>query len=316
MRRATVVASLFALSLAVMPGVYELLWYAHPDYFRVQSGVNVLPTELFAIASEYSAYKDGPPLPSLARQSEQDTAAEKILELYRQFQSASVTLSEKNAELRRRQVADAETYKSFEKSQFEQLEQFVASKAVPFQNQIQSLIDAMQSVLKDAGATSAEQLSTSMAVAYSNLAVKLATARSEMAAAEVDARTYAMAHLTDFQKLPAQQDYLANDKQTVALEHEIMAQRDATNRFHGQLYDAFVAYRDAALQNLGYWDFFYFSVGAATTATFGDIAPNSKVVRILVCIQVLGSIIGTGIIVSGLTKDLNPTGTPPVAPPG
>ena len=64
-----------------------------------------------------------------------------------------------------------------------------------------------------------------------------------MAAAEVDARTYAMAHLTDFQKLPAQQDYLANDKQMVALEHALMVQRDATNRFHGQLYDAFVASR-------------------------------------------------------------------------
>src|ERR1700676_815472 len=95
MRREIVVGVVFALSLAIMPGVYELLWYAHPDYFRVQPGVNVLPTELYSIAREYSAYPDGPPLPPMTLHSEQDEAAAKIVSTYRQFQETSVMLSTK-----------------------------------------------------------------------------------------------------------------------------------------------------------------------------------------------------------------------------
>ena len=99
-----------------------------------------------------------------------------------------------------------------------------------------------------------------------------------------------------------QQEYLRQQEQTEALANELADLRNSTNVFHKQLYDAFVAYRTAALQTLGYWDFFYFSVGAAATATFGDIAPNSTSVRLLVCLQVLFSIGCTGIIVSGLAR--------------
>ena len=65
-----------------------------------------------------------------------------------------------------------------------------------------------------------------------------------------------------------------------------------------KLYQAFVSYLDAAQAHLGYWDFLYFSMGAATTATFGDIASNSSSVRMLVCLQVLGSIVFSGLMIN------------------
>ncbi len=114
MRRETLVALVFALSLMIMPCIYELLWYSHPDYFRVQAGVNVLPTELYSIAGEYSAYSNGRPLPPLTLQSEQDDAANKILSTYRRFQATSVMLSTKQVELKKRQVEVQEEFKSFE----------------------------------------------------------------------------------------------------------------------------------------------------------------------------------------------------------
>ncbi len=58
--------------------------------------------------------------------------------------------------------------------------------------------------------------------------------------------------------------------------------------------------------HLGYWDFLYFSVGAATTATFGDIASNSSSVRMLVCLQVLGSIVFSGLMINGLASGVTP----------
>jgi hypothetical protein len=303
-RREIIVGAAFALSLAIMPWVYDLLWYAHPDYFRVQSGVNVLPTELFSIAREYSAYKEDPPLPPMIEQTQQDEAAAKIFSLYRQFQTTSVLLSEKQAELKKRRVADEGEYRSFAASEFDQLERFVASKALVFQPEIKRLTDAMHLILTQAGVATSEKLPPgSQAVTYANFAVDLARTQLKLSQAQLEARMYALSNLTEFQKLPSQQEYLTHHQQIAALERELADLRGSTNQLHGKLYDAFLAYRTAALRTLGYWDFFYFSVGAATTATFGDIAPNSEVVRILICIQVLGSILGTGIIVSGLTKD-------------
>jgi uncharacterized membrane protein len=64
--------------------------------------------------------------------------------------------------------------------------------------------------------------------------------------------------------------------------------------------NALVDYRAASAARLGYFDFLYFSVGAATTATFGDISPNSTPVRMMVCWQVLWSIVFTGLMINGL----------------
>jgi uncharacterized membrane protein len=63
-----------------------------------------------------------------------------------------------------------------------------------------------------------------------------------------------------------------------------------------------VSYLDAPQAHLGYWDFLYFSVGAATTATFGDTAPNSSSVRMLV----LGSIVFSGLMINGLASGVKP----------
>jgi hypothetical protein len=303
MRREHLIPLLFALSLIVMPFVYKGLWYAHPDYFRIQQGVNVLPTELYAIAQAYSAYDNGPPLPPIVQPTEQDEYATKIVSTYKQFQSVSVMLATKQTELQRRTVATQAEYKSFEASMYSQIEQYVADKILKFQPDIKRLSSEMEYILRQEGVKNPDDLSSTAGIVYADLALQLAKTRLDMSKVEVDARGYALNHLEDFQRLPQQQEYVKHNKEVDALYKEVSGLRESTNDYHKQLYDALVAYRTAAEQTLGYWDFFYFSVGAATTATFGDIAPNSKFVRILVCIQVLGSILATGFTVSGLTKE-------------
>jgi hypothetical protein len=54
-------------------------------------------------------------------------------------------------------------------------------------------------------------------------------------------------------------------------------------------------------------------MGAATTATFGDIVPNSSSVRMLVCLQVLGSIVFSGLMINGLASGVKPNRSQSVA---
>lgn len=63
-----------------------------------------------------------------------------------------------------------------------------------------------------------------------------------------------------------------------------------------------VDYRRLTLAKLTFLDFVYFSVGAATTATFCDIAPNHCSIRLLVSSQVLLSIVMVGFVVNDLNR--------------
>ncbi|GKW16954.1 hypothetical protein PEC301937_29030 [Pectobacterium carotovorum subsp. carotovorum] len=44
-------------------------------------------------------------------------------------------------------------------------------------------------------------------------------------------------------------------------------------------------------EDLNFWDFTFYSIGISTTTTFGDLVANSRLIRMLVCIQLLLSIL-------------------------
>jgi hypothetical protein len=158
--------------------------------------------------------------------------------------------------------------------------------------------EEMQNILIAATVKSPDDLPPGLrAIEYTQLAVKLAEANLHRLQAEADARDYGLHHLTEFQQKPDQQEYIARQNDFDNLRKEIFTEQDAITALHGDLYKAFVNYRTSVANHLGYLDFLYFSVGAATTATFGDISPNSTLVRML---QVLGSIVLTGLMINGL----------------
>jgi hypothetical protein len=294
--------ALLALSIFAMAGVYDVMWAVRPDYFRVQSGVNFLPLDLVQIAREYSAYSDKKPLPDLLRQHGEETATKRIEDIYQKFQLASVSLVNKKAEYAKRLQQNAGEYKSFEQAQWAQYESFVAQKTAPFANQANAISGRMQNILTAAAAKSPDDLPPGPRNAYYALNIEHARAELQRAKAEAEAREYGMRHLTEFQQQTSQQAYLARYKELENLRESISDGLTATNTLHGELYDAFVHYRTVVDGQLGYWDFLYFSVGAATTATFGDISPNSTLVRMLVCLQVLGSIIFTGLMINDMAS--------------
>jgi len=58
MIRLTLKPAILVVSIFVMAGIYDLLWTARPDYFRLQSNVNFLPLDLLHIARDYSAFSN------------------------------------------------------------------------------------------------------------------------------------------------------------------------------------------------------------------------------------------------------------------
>jgi hypothetical protein len=68
---------------------------------------------------------------------------------------------------------------------------------------------------------------------------------------------------------------------------ELEIQRGQIRR---QIYDTLYSSREERLSRVKYFDFLYFSLGVSTSSSFGDIIPNSTLVRMTVILQVLISV--------------------------
>jgi len=293
--------ALFLLLTFLMAGIYDVIWTLRPDYFRLQAGLNLLPLELERISKAYSAYSDKKPVPPFPEDGAEQTAAKKIESVYRLFQASSVKLTSDAADLAAKERQDKSEYQTFQDAQWAQYDQFIIEKTTPASARAAAIKSRMDDILSAFGAKSQDALpSGPTAIGYAQLGIEFAQAEADRARAEYEARDYGLRHLTEFQQKPTQHDYLVKMKALEALRARVSAEQIATDRLHSDLYQAFVDYRDASASRLNYGDFLYFSVGAATTATFGDIAPNSTLVRMLVCLQVLISIGFTGVVVSEL----------------
>jgi hypothetical protein len=289
---------ILVLSIFTMAEVYDLLWSVRPDWFRVQSDVNFLPLDLARAAQEYSAYSRAKPLPEFISDKETATAAQRIEEIYQQFYLASTNLAHLRAEYENSERQDAQESKLFEASQFAQLEDYVITQTAPFVSKIQDIQHQMDE-LSPTDNTTMER-DHRVGPFYAALNVQRAQLEVQRAEAEVVARDYALHHLRGFQNQPLQVEYLKHRDALDITRQSLEQQQTLVDSLHEKLYDALISYRSSAGNRLRYADFLYFSVGAATTATFGDIAPNSTSIRMLVCLQVLISVVITGLMVNDL----------------
>ena len=216
---------LLAASIFAMAGVYDLIWQVRPDCFRVQTGVNFLPLDLVVVARAYSAYSKSQPLPDMLGGPGEDAAVQRIKDIYEKFRLASISLESKNAELKKREARDTMEYKSFEQEQWSQYEGFVAEKTAPFAQQAAQLLSSMEAVLAASGGKSPDDLAAVSRNAYYALNMDRLKAELGKAKAEADAREYGLHHLTDFQRKPTQQEYIARSKDVERLRRSIFEEQ-------------------------------------------------------------------------------------------
>ncbi len=152
--------------------------------------------------------------------------------------------------------------------------------------------------------TAAAQRSPSpaAAIAAANARVALAKAQYALAVRQGDAGEYALHHLRELADPDASAKFGATEAKLATLRQE---QNDLIRRL-GDL-------RSHAFKRLENWystrtgrlewiDFLYFSVGVSTTTTFGDIVPNSRLVRMVVLTQLIFSVLLVGYLVSLLGR--------------
>jgi hypothetical protein len=185
-----------------------------------------------------------------------------------------------------------------------QFEEYVKQAIASFENGVAAKSEEMKNFVQSFGVSTPEQLSSEAAVRYSRLAIERAQLNVDLANARAEAYRIGLQDLRQFQNTPEQQAHIALIEQLRDDQRELLSLQNKRINLNGTLYQLLVDYRRLTHAKLNFVDFVYFSVGAATTATFGDISPNHWSIRLLVSMQVLLSILLVGRVVN----DLNTAG--------
>ncbi len=166
----------FGASIFAMAGLYQAIWTARPDYFRVSADVNFLPLDLIETARQYSPLKKDGPLPELPKPPQESTI-EKIKSIYQNVQKASMQTAEKQRQWSQATEEENRDREAFQQSMYDQVEEYVASKGSQYRTEVERLDVQLKEMLDHAGAKSSDALPAgTIAIAYSQLAVVRAKA--------------------------------------------------------------------------------------------------------------------------------------------
>ena len=293
---------IFACSILLMAAVYQTVYSFRPDYFRLHGsvGYNLLPIDIAEAVINFPA-QSVQPLPVL-KPLTPEWEAQHIRSIYSEVQKKSEAIYLEEEELQELKKKDEIDYKAIQDLQWKQEEEFLSKRTKAFDEKIKSLSASLNSMLDLEGVDDKEKLSSSMKIQYVNMIAEISQAKIEEIRAELSARDYILKHLSEFQQSQEQQDYAIRSRKVAQMEKEVNEEKQQIWAKRAEFLDALSRYRTKSVEALTYWDFIYFSVGAATTAGFGDIAPNHKLVRMIVCAQVLASIIFVGVLINNLAS--------------
>jgi len=290
----------FVLTLG-MGLAYKCVWSFRPDYFRVQSDLNLRPIDLAARVRGYSAFDDQP-LPGLPH-PDIESAASRLQMAYEEAQLASGLLAADQRALRTQARTVSAGDDAFEASQWAQVDEYVRSRTAPFDRPISELQSTMAGMLRVMGVRSPDQLPEGpVAVDYADTRVRLAEQSLGRINAKAAAQHYALHHLEEFQRTPQQREHLLRRRELLALRRTIEARQGTVSRLASRVIQEEEAYRRVASTRLTVGDFLYFSIGGATGANFGDISPNHTLVRLLYSGQILLSILLLALALESITK--------------
>jgi hypothetical protein len=300
MRRHSYLTILIIVTIVAAIG-YDVLSIYRPDYFRVQTDLNVRPIDL---AASVRRYEQSGTITLPARSSPDiAAAASRLQQAYDFAQAQSSRLAGKRREAQLAEQAVHLGDAAFLESQSAQMEVYVREKKLPFEQEISKIKPVMDALLTRAGVTMPDQLPEGPdAIAYANLRVKLAEQGLASIRAEASARDYALRHLEEFQRTPQQRMHVEAIRRMRMLQGDLEHQQEVASESFAKVAQAESDYRSSFTSTLNFFDFLYFSIGGATGANFGDISPNHTIVRMCYALQICLSILLLALTLERITE--------------
>jgi len=160
---------------------------------------------------------------------------------------------------------------------------------------IKQKIDSLQRLLKTVRTVTGTDFSINMPVVIAGYKLKLAQLKLEEA--KIIAAILNRKFETYFDKQLYSKNITAAKKDSIYSTKNIRMLSEI-NKIQLRIYDVVVDYHSKRFEKLNYFDFLYFSAGTATSSNFGDILPNTRMIRVIVFFQILLSLVIFGWLIN------------------
>lgn len=118
--------------------------------------------------------------------------------------------------------------------------------------------------------------------------VEIAEVKLSIVTAERDALEYVLSHTGDFNDPILISELNMTNKKIDDIRSNLIINNKEMVKIRSNVQNLL---NKRQREDLNFWDFTFYSIGISTTTTFGDLVANSRLIRMLVCIQLLLSIL-------------------------
>lgn len=301
LNRRTATAAVWIVSVLIFSLAYWWAWVARPDSFILNREFNLTPYDQL-LAKLWSpsagAIWDSTGASSPTSAIELDEFSKSVGEINREATSAQIQLRALEHEQAAIELAAKAMYEEHSTKLWSNVEKY-KQKAVAAES---AAVERAKTVADALAATAQRSPSPAAAIAAANARVDLAKAQYALAVRQADAAEYVLHHLWELADPDTALKFDATEAKLETLRKE---QNDLIRRLgdlRGQAFKRLEDWYSTRTGRLQWIDFLYFSVGVSTTTTFGDIVPNSRLVRVFVLTQLIFSVLLVGYFVSLLGR--------------
>lgn len=299
--RKTATAFAWIVSVLIFSLAYWGAWVARPDSFILNREFNLTPYDQL-LAKLWSpspgAMWNSTEASSPASAIELDEFSKSVNEIDREATAAQSQLRALEREQATIEQAAKAVYEEHSAKLWSNVEHY-KQKAVAVESAAVERAATVANALVNAAQRSP---SPAAAIAAANANVDLAKAQYVLAVRQADAGDYVLHHLRELSDPDTTAKFDATEAKLATLREQQNALMGRLADLRGQAFKRLEDWYSKRTARLQWIDFLYFSVGVSTTTTFGDIVPNSRLVRVIVLTQLIFSVLLVGYLVSLLGR--------------
>lgn len=277
--------------------IYWVAWMARSDSFIINKEFNLNPVEqirervLLSYTSIDGAVMPEHPVLQPIGLEEMTLALVELDSLTREINSSLTPL---NIRLKSLETESGRISRLHSQAMSDNMEAYRTKELAPAEAEVKRRAEAVASMERTQGLSPNSYQKIILAEAR----VELASARLTEATKSAQVATYILDNIGTFadsytteaiQKLDANLQHGAAERESLMLSLRQLRERTSQTA---------ASWRERRTDRLGWLDFVYFSVAVSSSTTFGDIIPNTRLVRMAALAQLLVSIFLLGYLVS------------------
>lgn len=287
----------WALSVVFASVIYWVAWLLRPDSFILNDEFNLTPYDRLVslyLSPDVSSEQDAETQPTYS-ESMNLADLDRFVSQTRQLnQELQIELTSIASERKKLEAEQARLYDIHSAKMWKEAEEYRAKVVVPEKaavSEAKKLVRRLQLIADSS--RSPENL-----VTLANAKYALAEANLALALKEAEASDFVLKNLRSFGDLKALAEANSIRERLLQLSQRDFEANGELGDLRAKGNEVLGKWRSQRADRLGWIDFVYFSLGVSTSTTFGDVIPNSRLIRVAVLVQLVVSLILVGILVS------------------